>query len=240
MQVFTNLVPLWVSILFIISILIPIFLIAFIVEKGSLLIEAESKYAKRNRNTVILFYILYFIYAISLSLSGILSVNALPPRVILLTTLPLLLFYFIIIFRKKIYWDLLHIIKLESLIRIHIFRLIGVFFLIAYYYQALPRSFAFIAGFGDLFVAITAIFVAKIAQRKDKNYKTVVLIWNIVGFWDIVSVLVTALIIAKSSITTGSQTLNAIASSPFVLIPAFAPATIIFLHISIFKKLKMN
>jgi hypothetical protein len=65
-------------------------------------------------------------------------------------------------------------------------------------------------------------------------------VWNIVGFWDIVNVVVMAFLTTKWSLDTGSQSLIEMGYFPFSLIAAFAPATIIFLHISIFKKLKME
>ena len=238
MNIFTNSVPFWVSLLFLICMLVPVYWIAKVIKTASL--QADKLNANKNRNIVLGFYAFYFLYAIIMSLTDILLVNTLPPRVILFTTLPLLVFYFAVVFRSKIYWVLLKEIPLSSLIRIHIFRFIGVFFLVAYFYDALPKTFAFIAGLGDIFTAVTAIFVANLAQRKTPKYKIFGLIWNIIGFWDIVSVLVTAILVTKHSIDFGTQSLNTIASNPFILIPAFAPATIVFLHITIFKKLKME
>jgi quinol-cytochrome oxidoreductase complex cytochrome b subunit len=126
------------------------------------------------------------------------------------------------------------------LVRLHIFRLVGAFFIIGWFYEALPKSFALIGGIGDIFVALTAIFVAKLIDKKANKYKKITLIWNIIGFWDIVSVIVSAVYITKQSIETNTPGILEITKFPFCLIPAFAPATILFLHICIFKKLKME
>jgi Co/Zn/Cd efflux system component len=125
-------------------------------------------------------------------------------------------------------------------VKIHVFRLVGVFFIVSWYYNILPKSFALIGGIGDIFAAITAIFVANLIEKKSKNYKKITLIWNIIGFWDIVSVITSAIYITKQAIDSNSQGILEMTKFPFCLIPAFAPATIIFLHICIFKKLKME
>jgi hypothetical protein len=77
-----------------------------------------------------------------------------------------------------------------------------------------------------------------------RNYKRITLVWNIIGFWDIISVLASAVIITKQAIASNTTGILEMTKFPFSLIPAFAPATksksIIFLHICIFKKLKMQ
>jgi hypothetical protein len=124
------------------------------------------------------------------------------------------------------------------LIRFHIIRFVGLFFFITYHYNALPKYFAISAGIGDVLAAITAIFVAKLAEQKYKNYKPIVIAWNVFGLLDILNVIVSGLVTTKLSIDTGSQSLANIGAFPFCLIPAFAPATIIFVHLAIFKKLR--
>jgi hypothetical protein len=144
------------------------------------------------------------------------------------------------VFRTNTFWGILENVKLSDLVRIHIFRFVGVFFIIGWYYGILPKSFAFIGGIGDIFVAVTAIFVAILIDKKAKNFKKITLIWNIIGFWDIVSVIISAVYLTKQAIENNSIGVLEMTKFPFCLIPAFAPATIIFLHICIFKKLKME
>jgi quinol-cytochrome oxidoreductase complex cytochrome b subunit len=113
-----------------------------------------------------------------------------------------------------------------------------VFFLITAYYEALPPSFALLAGFGDILTAIGALFVSKwISENKSWSRKAT-FVWNIFGLWDIVSVMISAIIITRSSIENNTQPIIEMTKIPFVWIPAFAPAVIIFLHIAVFKKLK--
>jgi hypothetical protein len=240
MQATTNIVPLWISALFFICISIPVFQIARAIKQGGLKASLDTNKVSQLFYGSILFYSLFFAYTALLSFSGAFQANTFPPRVILFTMLPLLVFYFFFIFRTKIYWTILAQIPLSTLVRLHAFRLVGIFFIIFWSYNALPTYFAFAAGIGDIFAAVTALLVAKLIDKKNQHYKKITLIWNIVGFWDIVHVIVAALYITKQSIETGSIGVQEMTRFPFCLIPAFAPATIIFLHISIFKKLKMQ
>jgi hypothetical protein len=54
-------------------------------------------------------------------------------------------------------------------VKLHIFRVIGVFFILLAIHQALPKPFAFIAGLGDVITAISSIFVAN-AIKNNKSY----------------------------------------------------------------------
>lgn len=239
MGIFTNAVPEWVSLLFLASFMLPIFMIRSAIQEGAQNAGLEEGKASRLTNGGVFFFWGYYLYVTLMSFTGVFQENMFPPKIILLTTLPLLIFYFLIVFRTKTYWRILENSKLSTLVYIHTFRFVGIFFLIAWYYGALPAYFAFVAGLGDIFAAATAILVVYLIDKKYVYYKKVTLIWNIIGFWDIINVLATAIYLTKKSIETGSQGVLEMANFPFCLIPAFAPATIIFLHISIFKKLKM-
>ncbi len=240
MEIFTHSLPLWVSILFIVCIVIPVFMIRRVVRQGAISAGIDMNKVEKISIGVMLFYSVFYFYVTLMSFTTIFKENSLPPKILLYTAVPLLLFYFVYVFRTKMYWQILENIQLSSLVQIHTFRFVGIFFLIGWYYGVLPKEFAFIAGLGDIFVAITAIVVAYLAHKKTDNYKTITLVWNIVGFWDIVSVIISAVYVTKQAIESGSEGILAMSSFPFCLIPAFAPATIIFLHISIFKKLKME
>ncbi|MBP8033016.1 MAG: hypothetical protein KAZ71_00380 [Bacteroidia bacterium] len=240
MTIFTNSVPQWISALIVISFFIPIFMIANIIKQGALKANLENDKIKTIPRNVIIFFITYYLYVTIMSFTGIFQVNTLPPKILIFTGIPLTLFYFVFVFRTKLFWEILENVKLSSLVKIHVFRLVGIFFIVGWYYGILPKSFALIGGIGDLFAAVTAIFVAKLIEKKSKNYKTITLIWNIIGFWDIVSVITSAIYITKQAIESNSQGILEMTKFPFCLIPAFAPATIIFIHICIFKKLKME
>jgi hypothetical protein len=233
-------VPIWLAILFIIAFVVPIFAIAKVVEQSALHANYTASKASSIYKNVIGVLLGFYLYVSVTSILGIFSIDSFPPKAFLFTAVPLLLFYFGYFFRSNLYKQLLLGSKLSALVRIHIFRFVGIFFIVVWNFNALPKYFALVAGLGDIFAAITAIYVAKLIDQKNKHYKKITLVWNIIGFWDIVNVLITALVLVKQGIDSGNQTMTEMVKFPFALIPAFAPATIIFLHIIIFKKLRLE
>ncbi|WP_196888010.1 hypothetical protein [Aureivirga sp. CE67] len=225
---FTNLAPTYISIAFLIAILFPIFMIANLVSNTK---------QNHKRLLIIGFYFLYLILVSILTFTGVFNVDSFPPRIILFTTLPLLLFYFLFVFNTNFYKSFLKQVKLSKLIRVHSFRLIGTFFLILYAFDQLPKSFAYLAGFGDIFIAISSLWVAYLVEKKTKSSRFIALLWNTFGFIDILLTSITAIYLTKLQIETGSPGVAILTKFPFSFIPAFAPATIIFLHISIYLKI---
>ncbi|HRF76691.1 MAG TPA: hypothetical protein PLB46_08985 [Chitinophagales bacterium] len=240
MEIFTNAVPTWFSALFLMCFLLPIIMIVRAVKTAAINSNINPTSAKKTPQMVALFLGLYYLFVALMSYTGIFQKNTLPPKILGFTALPLIVFYFLVVYRAKIFWTLLKNIKLSALVRIHLFRFVGIFFILGWQFDILPKSFALIGGLGDIFVAFTAIFVARLIDKKVPNYKRITLIWNIIGLWDILSVLFSAIIITKQAIATNTTGILEMTKFPFSLIPAFAPATIIFLHICIFKKLKMQ
>jgi hypothetical protein len=139
--------------------------------------------------------------------------------------------------RRPLFSKLLKHAPLSALIRLHLFRFVGIYFFIGYAYGLLPKEFALSGGIGDLVAAIGAIFAARAVERQKPYAYKLVIIWNIIGLLDIVNVLRSAIFATKVSLENGGQALTEIANFPFVWIPAFAPATIVALHVAVFIKL---
>jgi hypothetical protein len=233
-------VPAWVSLLFLLAIPVPVFMIANLVKQGAMNASFTESKSKQLYWMVIGFYAVFLGYASVMSFTGIFLTQSIPPRVVLFTTLPLIAFLGFVVSNLKIYNTILHNIKLESLVSVHIFRLIGSFFIIVNAFGAIPTAFAYIAGLGDITMALTSIFVAKAIANKKTYTKPLTIVWNTFGIFDIISVLTSAIITTKISLATGSQGVIEISKFPFSLIPSFAAATIIFLHISIFRRIKTS
>jgi hypothetical protein len=239
MASYISTIPLWVIVLFIASFLYAISLIANPAKQAALNAGMTPGKAKIIQFGIFGFYIIYLAYVSVLSLKGVFNVNAIPPKVMVLASLPLMIILFGFIGNTGLFKKLLRSITLESLVAIHVFRLVGVFFIILYCYHLLPAEFAFSDALGDIITALFALPVAKwVSKGKSWSIKAVYA-WNIFGMLDIVNVLVTAVIIAKNALVTGAnRDLTEMTIFPFVWFPAFAPATILFLHIAIFRKLQ--
>jgi hypothetical protein len=223
--------PLWIVVLFILSFLYSIAFITKPVKEAALNAGMKPEKARNIQLGILGFYIIYLVYASVLALKGVLIVNSLPPRAMVWAGIPLMVILFGFIGNTSLFKTLLRSIKLESLIAVHVFRIVGVFFIILYGYQLLPMKFAFFAGMGDILTAILALPVARMVAKQQPGWKTAVYAWNIFGILDIVDLLVIAVI------TGANGNLREVAVFPFVWFPAFAPATILFLHTLVFRKL---
>jgi hypothetical protein len=231
--------PLWAIVLFIASFLYSIAFIANPAKQAALNAGITPGKSRNIQIGIFVFYILFLAYVSVLSLKGVFNVNSIPPKVMVWAGLPLMIILFGFIGNTGLFKKLLRSITLESLVAIHVFRLVGVFFIILYCYHLLPAKFAFSAGLGDIITALLALPVAKMVSKEKPWLKTAVYAWNIFGMLDIVNLLVLAVIIAKNDMVTGANgDLTEMTIFPFVWFPAFAPATILFLHTAIFRKLQ--
>ncbi len=233
--------PPWAIVLFIACFLYSIAFIAKPVKQAALNAGMTPANARNIQLGIFGFYILYLAYASLLALKGIFQINSIPPRVMVFTAIPLTIILFVIVGNTKLFKKLLRSITLESLIALHIFRLLGAFDILLYFYHLLPRELAFSAGMGDIITAILALPVAKMVSKGKPGSLKIAYAWNIFGIMDIITLLVIVginVINAKNGIVTGEPAIQELTLFPFVWFPAFAPATILFLHTAIFRKLR--
>ncbi|MET3878550.1 hypothetical protein [Chitinophaga sp. OAE865] len=223
--------PLWAIVLFIVCFLYSIFFITKPVKQAALRAGISPGKSRNIQVGIFCFYIVYLVYVSVFSLKGVFEVNSIPPKVMIWAGMPLLLILFGFIGNTKLFKTLLRSATLESLVAVHIFRVVGVFFILLYFYHLLPARFAFAAGLGDIITAILALPVAKMVARKSPGHMTAVYAWNILGIADIIDLLTIAVI------TGANGNLREMTVFPFVWFPAFAPATILFLHTAVFRKL---
>src|SRR5262245_4432571 len=80
-------------------------------------------------------------------------------------------------------------IPLAVLVGVHVGRLLGGFFLALYQAGRLPPSFALSAGYGDLFIGLTALPLAWAIHRRASGWQAMALVWNALGALDLVSAL---------------------------------------------------
>jgi len=232
--------PVWAIVLFIASFLYSVTLIANPAKQAALNAGMPLNKARNIQFGIFGFYLLYLAYVSFLSLKGVFDDTSLPPKVMLWASIPLLIFLFGFIGNTKLYKKLLRSIQLESLITIHVFRLVGIFFIILYFYHLLPAKLAVSAEMGDVITALLALPVASMVAKRKPWWKTAVYAWNLFGILDIVNLLVIVGITAKAAAASGIAhgDLEEMTRFPFVWFPAFAPATIFFLHAAVFRKLR--
>ena len=223
--------PVWGIALFIVSFLYSISFIGKPAKQAALNAGMPLRKSRNIQIGIFSFFIAYLFYVSVLSLNGVFDHNTLPPPVMIWAALPFIIILFGFIGNTGLFKKLLRSASLESLITLHTFRVVGVFFIIMYAYQLLPAKFALFAGLGDLITAFFAFPVAKYYARKGRWRITAVITWNIFGIMDIVDLLIVAVLSASQG------KMREIGLFPFVFFPAFAPAIILFLHTIVFRKL---
>lgn len=228
-------IPYWISIAFLMAIPLPFILILLFIRKEVKKLPGNSAFW-----IAALFFTLYLFYIGFASFKGWFNAVSLPPSVLLFTTFPYAFLLFGIVLNTKSFKKIIEDASLEDLVKLHIFRLVGVFFILLALHDALPKPFAFIAGIGDMLTAISSIFVAKAIQSKKSYARKLTFYWNIFGTVDILFTAIAANVLTKISIDTGAMGVDTLAIFPFCIIPAFAPPTILLLHWLIFKKLEKN
>ncbi|MCI5054755.1 MAG: hypothetical protein MRY83_01535 [Flavobacteriales bacterium] len=227
---FSEEVPIAFSIIFLIAFLFPILMVARLADKGG--IQNGSKW-------VFLFYSIYLTIVAIASHNDFYDEIMLPPKIVLTTTIPLAVFV-TFIYLTPLCKKANATIELKDLVSIHLFRLIGSTFIILLLLKLIPKPFALFAGIGDLVTAISSIFVSRAVQNKRRFARRLTYIWNTFGLLDIIGTSVLAIVFTKISIDNNVQGVEFLAQFPFCFIPAFAPPTIIFLHLLVYRKLSLQ
>lgn len=127
--------------------------------------------------------------------------------------------------------DWVNALDLRALVLLHVTRFIGIYFLVLFQRGELPRAFAIPAGVGDIIVATMALPVV-FAPLPDAARLRAIVIWNVVGFVDLVLVVVSAARIALSA----PLELRALTHLPLSLLPTFLVPLLIATHVIIFLR----
>ena len=110
---------------------------------------------------------------------------------------------------------------------LHLTRFVGAYFLYLYGRGELPYAFAVPGGWGDIIVASLAATLLLAGSPRDARRRSAYVIWNALGFVDIVFVLVTA----ARLIVTDPESMAALLRLPLSLLPTFLVPLIVASHI---------
>jgi len=110
---------------------------------------------------------------------------------------------------------------------VHSWRIAGIVFLILAVRGKLPEVFALPAGWGDIAIGATAIFVA--LKLASPDHRRIFIVWQVLGIADLVTA-VTLGTLARVIDPNGIPT-NAMNVLPLSLIPTFAVPLMVILHI---------
>jgi len=115
----------------------------------------------------------------------------------------------------------------RSLTLVQSWRVAGYAFLVLYAYNILPGLFALPAGWGDVFIGLTAPFAAM--SLANPTHRRSFIFWQILGIADLILAVTLgslAWLIAPHGIPTSPNT-----ALPLSLIPTFAVPLLLILHV---------
>jgi hypothetical protein len=130
-------------------------------------------------------------------------------------------------------------IPLPVLVAVNALRVLGASFVLLYAAHRLPAPFALSAGFGDIFVGLTALPIALLIARYGARALGPAIVWNLIGIADLIAAL---FLDATSSagpiqIFTGPPDTSLMVTLPWILIPCFLVPMFLSLHVAIFYRL---
>jgi len=130
--------------------------------------------------------------------------------------------------------------SLDKIFLVQTFRVMGVVFLTLYAMKVLPGEFAISTGVGDIFIGLTAPFVAYIYFLQKPFSKPIAVLWNWVGIADLaLSISLGILTYPEPLEVITTRVSNApIALYPLVIIPVFAVPFSLLLHLLSLNALK--
>ncbi|HSC35981.1 MAG TPA: hypothetical protein VLG45_11950 [Thermodesulfobacteriota bacterium] len=184
-----------------------------------------------NSNKVLIILIAWLLAALIAGASGLFTTLVPPfPQAVLLGLVIVLLlaFAFSAGFRD---WCLS--VEVRALVLFHVVRFVGVYFLILYSQGRLPYDFAVRGGWGDIAAAAGVVILVLFVKPAGKTGWALYLLWNVLGFIDILYVFVTAARLAFSEPGSMDELLRL----PLNLLLTFVVPIIIFTHIVIFTRL---
>lgn len=124
-------------------------------------------------------------------------------------------------------------VDIKALVLFHLTRFVGIYFLILYSRGRLPYDFAVPGGWGDIAAAAGVVILVLFVKPAGKIGWTLYLLWNVLGFVDIMFVVVTAARLAFSEPGSMGELLRL----PLNLLLTFVVPIIIFTHLVIFIRL---
>lgn len=130
-------------------------------------------------------------------------------------------------------------IPLPVLVAANVLRVLGVSFILLYGAHRLPAPFALSAGWGDIFVGLTALPIALLVALYGARALGPAIVWNVIGFADLVVALFLGATTSAGPIQifTASPDTSLMVTLPWIIVPCFLVPMFLSLHVAIFYRL---
>ena len=204
--------------------------------------ENEQGISPAVGRTVLLICIGWFVAVLASALSGGFDAPSAerPLAILFAVTMPVII-YAIAYYSSKPFRDWVLSLDMRRLILLHSWRMVGIGFVLLYFYDRLPAFFALPAGLGDAMAAMGAVFVAiALYERAVTVTPKRIILWNAFGLIDfVVAVSLGVMTRTGEALHTSGQVSSDIMSTfPLALIPGFAVPFYVITHLMIYAQLK--
>jgi hypothetical protein len=130
-------------------------------------------------------------------------------------------------------------VPLPAMVAVNTIRILGVIFLMLQAEGKLPAPFAPSAGWGDIFVGVTALPVAWAMLRFGPRARLLALLWNTIGIADLINAVALGALSAPGplQVFAGPPSSAPMTTLPWLLIPGFLVPALMFIHVVVFYRL---
>lgn len=185
-------------------------------------------------STALLVRVLFWVwFAAAVAAGQLLILQRLPPAALPVLVLALAGLLLLFCFRVAPLRAWIEGIDLRTLVLLHVTRLFGAYFLVLFQRGELPYRFAVPAGIGEIAVAALALPVALAPLTGTVRWRAIG-IWNVVGFVDLLLVMLAAL---RINLASPAQ-LQAFAHLPLSLLPTFFVPLLLATHVIIHSRVR--
>ena len=195
----------------------------------------------QNNPTLLIIVLCWFLLSLFLNYQGIFKSNPdEAPLAFLLSVIgPPIIFGLLYVLSSE-FRQLILKVDIKLITAIQAWRLVGVMFLVLYFYDLLPGTFAWPAGVGDIIVGAYAPFVVSDLANQTKNWIKHAITLNILGLLDFVGAIGGGVLSGGTpvGVLSSSVTSDIMQDLPLALIPTFAVPFWIILHIISLIKLR--
>ena len=130
-------------------------------------------------------------------------------------------------------------LSLTLLVGSHLWRFVGVGFVVGWLQGSLPAGFGIPEGFGDIIAAVGALLLLPSIRRGTVSPRWL-LAWNVWGLLDLLSAITVGILYSNSPLgvlSRGGPTTRSMTVFPVSLIPTFFVPLFILLHVLTFKRI---
>jgi hypothetical protein len=132
---------------------------------------------------------------------------------------------------SPVYRQFVRTIPQTWLIGIHIFRVVGGFFLVLMDMKLLPGEFALPAGYGDVITAVLALGVVYLLVNQKPYARAAVIAWNVFGLIDLINALITGTMFIPPFVTqVAASGVSPAYINYALMIPSFGVPLVLILH----------